>query len=80
MDALTRSEDAMMANRKTFTSTAVKSKWLAENYKSYKVSLRYDCDQELIDFVEQFKAKHDGQGVSDIFRAGIVAMMEAEKN
>lgn len=70
----------MMANRKTFTSTEVKSRWLANNYKSYKVSLRFDTDQELIDFVEQFKAKHDGQGVSDIFRAGITAMMEADKS
>jgi len=66
--------------RKTTTSVEVKNRWKVANYKTYQINLRYDVDQELIDFVEQFKAKHDGQGVSDIFRAGIVAMMEAEKN
>ena len=66
--------------RKTTTSSEVKMRWMAENYKSYKVSLRYDSDQELIDFVERFKAKNDGMGVSDIFRAGVITLMEAEKS
>jgi hypothetical protein len=69
-----------MANRKTHTSSAVKMRWMSENYKTYKISLRYDTDQELIDFVERFKAKNDGMGVSDIFRAGVEVLMEAERN
>ena len=69
-----------MAARKTHTSSEVKMRWMAENYKSYKVSLRYDTDQDMIDFVERFKAKNDGMGVSDIFRAGVETLMEAERN
>lgn len=70
----------MMANRKSTTSVEVKNRWKVANYKTYQINLRYDVDQDLIDFVERYKAKHDGQGVSDIFRAGIEAMMEADKN
>ncbi len=66
--------------RKTHTSTEVKARWNAANYKSFRVNLRYDTDQELIDFVERFKAKNDGMGVSDIFRAGVEVLMEAERN
>jgi len=61
------------------TSTEVKNRWNAANYKKYQINLRYDTDQELIDFVERFKAQNDGMGVSDIFRAGVETLMEAEK-
>ena len=66
--------------RKTHTSTEVKNRWNAANYKRYQIGLRYDTDQDLIDFVERFKAKNDGMGVSDIFRAGVEVLMEAERN
>ena len=69
-----------MANRKTYTSPEVKNRWKAKNYKTFQINLRYDSDQELIDFVERFKAKNDGTGVSDIFRAGVEVLMEAERN
>lgn len=66
--------------RKTHTSTEVKNRWNMANYKRYQISLRYDADQDLIDFVERFKAQNDGMGVSDVFRAGVMALMEAERN
>lgn len=66
--------------RKTTTSTEVKNRWKAANYKTYQINLRYDADQDLIDFVERFKEKNDGMGVSDIFRAGVDVLMEAERN
>lgn len=69
-----------MATRKTTTSVEVKNRWKAANYKTYQVNLRLDSDQDLIDFVERFKAKNDGMGVSDIFRAGVEVLMEAERN
>ena len=61
------------------TSTQVKNAWNAANYKTYTISLRRDADAELIDFVEQFKAARDGIGVTEIFRLGISALMENEK-
>lgn len=69
-----------MATRKTTTSSEVKNRWKSANYKTYQINLRFDADQDLIDFVERFKAKNDGMGVSDIFRAGVETLMEAERN
>ncbi len=61
--------------RKTTTSTEVKARWNAANYKTYRINLRYDVDRELIEFVEKYKADHDDKGVTDIFRAGVEAVM-----
>ena len=61
------------------TSVEVKNRWKAANYKTYQINLRYDTDQELIDFVEKFKAEHDrGTGVTEIFRAGVEALMQGK--
>jgi len=66
--------------RKTETSTEVKARWNAANYKTYRVNLRYDRDQELIDFVDKFKAAHERDtGVTEIFRAGVEALMAQAK-
>lgn len=67
-----------MAARKTVTSSEVKMRWMAENYKTYRVSLRYDTDQDLINLVESVKAKNDGFGVTDVFRKALTALMEQE--
>ena len=64
--------------RKTTTSTEVKNRWKALNYRTYQINLRYDSDQELIDFVEEYKKTHDGVGITDIFRAGIKALQERD--
>lgn len=41
------------------------SRWLKENYKSYRVNLRYDTDQAIIDYMEQHKSS---EGVTPIIR------------
>jgi len=60
------------------TSVEVKNRWKVANYKTYQINLRLDQDGDLIQFVEQYKAAHDGTGVSDIFRAGCEALMKTE--
>ena len=50
---------------KSYTSNEVKTRWKQKNYKQFAVSLRYDADQELIDFVEKHKDKY---GTTNIFR------------
>lgn len=57
------------------TSVEVKNRWKTANYKTYQINLRLDDDADLIQFVEQYKAKHDGTGVSNIFRIGCEALM-----
>lgn len=57
-----------IANRKTTTSTEVKSRWMRENYKTYRVNLRYDTDQEIINYMEQRK---DLEGVTPIIREAL---------
>lgn len=57
-----------MPHRKTTTSSEVKARWLKDNYKTYRVNLRYDTDQELIDYMEQRKGK---EGVTPIIREAL---------
>ena len=59
------------------TSTEVKRRWIENNYKQYRCSLRIAEDRDLIDFVEKNRDKY---GTTEIFRAGIEALMEKEKN
>ena len=56
------------ANRKTTTSSEVKTRWIKANYKSYRANLRYDTDAELIEYIEQHK---DSEGVTPIIRAAL---------
>ena len=58
---------------KTRTSSEVKQRWMAANYKKYVVSLRFDTDSKLIQFIEDNK---DTIGTTEIFREGIKALME----
>lgn len=51
--------------RKTVTSYEVKKRWQDKNYKRYTTNLRYDTDQEIIDFLEKNKEKY---GMTNIFR------------
>jgi hypothetical protein len=54
-----------MANRKTTTSTEVKTRWMKANYKRYQVQFRLDTDRELIDWIDANKEKH---GTTELFR------------
>jgi len=58
------------------TSTEVKQRWIDKTYKRLMVSLRYDEDRELLEFIEKNKGKY---GTTEIFRAGIEALMKEEK-
>ncbi len=57
-----------IANRKTTTSSEVKKRWIDANYKTYRVNLRYDTDQDLIDYMETHKG---AEGVTPIIRAAL---------
>lgn len=50
---------------KTHTSSEVKKRWMDKAYRKYTVSLRYDTDQHIIDFIEENKEKY---GTTNIFR------------
>ena len=63
-----------MTIAKTKTSTEVKQRWEAANYKKYMVRMRIDDDKKLIDFIESEKKK--GKNTSDIFKAGIGKLKE----
>ena len=58
------------------TSTEVKQRWMNANYNRYIVNLRKDTDKDLIEYVEKNKAKY---GTTEIFRAGIEALIERER-
>lgn len=53
--------------RKTKTSSEVKTRWINANYKRYGVSLRYDTDGDLIEYLDRQKDS-DGKGVTTVIR------------
>ena len=55
------------------TSSEVKKRWMDANYKSYRVNLRYDNDQDLIDYIEQFKEQF---GTTEIFRQALQLLID----
>ena len=57
----------------SFTSSEVKKRWMDANYKSYRVNLRYDNDQELIDYMEQHKEQF---GTTEIFRVALELLIK----
>ena len=56
-----------IAQRKTTTSSEVKQRWISSNYKRYGISLRYDTDKKLIDYLEAHR-NEDSKGTTDIIR------------
>lgn len=50
------------------TSSEVKQRWEAQNYKKYLVRLRADEDKDLIEFIERTKSVY---GTTELFRAGL---------
>ena len=59
--------------RKSKTSTEVKARWNASNYKRYQVYLRRDEDADLIQFIEKNK---QNIGTTELFRAGLEKLKE----
>ena len=60
--------------RKTRTSYAVTKRWQDKTYKRYTTNLRYDTDQDVIDFIEKNKEKY---GTTNIFRDALEMYMKA---
>lgn len=63
----------VMGMAKTHTSTEVKNRWKKKAYKIYQVSLRYDTDKELIDFIENNKERI---GMTQMFREALEQYMK----
>lgn len=59
---------------KTHTSSEVKKRWMDKAYRKYTVSLRYDTDQHIIDFIEANKEKY---GTTNIFRDALAMYVES---
>ena len=62
-----------MQRRKTHTSSEVKNRYDAKTYKTLTVKLRKDEDAAMIEWLEQHR---DQYGITDIFRAGLEALMK----
>lgn len=59
---------------KTHTSSEVKARWINKAYKRYILNLRYDSDQQLIDFMENNKEKY---GTTPILRDALEMYMKS---
>lgn len=57
----------------SYTSNEIKTKWKQANYKPYQVNLRYDEDQDLIAYIEQYKEQF---GTTEIFRQALQLLIE----
>lgn len=57
----------------SYTSPEVKNRWNKANYRQYTVNLRYDEDQDLIDYIEQYKEQF---GTTEIFRQALQQLIE----
>jgi hypothetical protein len=58
----------MASKRPSYTTSEQRSEWMKRNYKKYVVSLRYDTDQDLNDFIE---ANKDRIGTTQIIREAL---------
>lgn len=56
------------------TSNEVKARWISKAYHRYHVSLRYDTDQHLIDYIEA----HKDIGVTQIIREALEAYIKEQ--
>ena len=60
-------------NNVSYTSSDVKNRCMDANYKRYRVNLRYDNDQDLIDYIEQHKEQF---GTTEIFRVALELLIK----
>ena len=56
-------------------STEVKMRWMKANYKRYGVSLRYDTDAELIEYLEKHR-DGDSKGTTEILRKALTKYIQ----
>jgi len=68
----------MAAKRPSYTTPEQKAAWQKQNYRKYVISLRYDTDQELIDYLEDIK-DIDGRGTTGVIREALKAYINAQK-
>ena len=62
--------------RKDNTSYEAHRRWASENLKRYAVSLRYDTDQVLINYIE---ANKDNGGTSQIFKEALQLLIDSRQ-
>ena len=66
----------MASKRPSYTTQEQRNAWKQRNYKQYAANLRYDTDQELIDYIEEHK---DRDGVTAIIREALEMYVKAQK-
>ena len=57
----------------SYTSSEVKNAWKQRNYKRYEINLRFDTDEEIIDYIEQHKEQF---GTTEIFRQALQLLID----
>lgn len=57
----------------SYTSSEVKNAWKQRNYKRYEINFRFDTDEEIIDYIEQYK---DQFGTTEIFRQALQLLID----
>ena len=68
----------MASKRPSYTTPEQKAEWQKRNYHKYAISLRYDTDQELIDYIEECKDT-EGRGTTGIIREALRMYIKAQK-
>lgn len=59
------------------TKQEIRNAWDKAHYKRYIVNVRYDREQDLIDYVE--KRKENGELISEIMKDCVAYRMESDK-
>lgn len=57
----------------SYTSSEVKNAWKQRNYKRYEINFRFDTDEEIIDYIEQYKEQF---GTTEIFRQALQLLID----
>ena len=68
----------MASKRPSYTTPEQQAAWQKRNYHKYVISLRFDTDQELIDYIEEHKDA-EGKGTTGIIREALRMYIEAQK-
>ena len=56
------------------TSTEVKNRWKAKNYRTYQLLLRIEDDKKYIDFIDK-RRERTGDSLADIIREALDKLM-----
>jgi hypothetical protein len=60
--------DNMASKKPSYTTYEQRKAWMDKAYKRYNINLRYDTDEDLIDFIE---ANKDRVGTTQIIREAL---------